>query len=107
MGQPGFVTNEHAGFALGVGRRALNAIVDLAETKSRGRGLSQFVIANRPSFQYKIGECDLRLRAARSLMIEILEESWTQLARAEIPTPGSRRRCEAAPPMPPKSRWTR
>ena len=85
MGQPGFVTNEHAGFALGVGRRALNAIVDLAETKSRGRGLSQFVIANRPSFQYKIGECDLRLRAARSLMIEILEESWDTACQGRNP----------------------
>ncbi|HAC19842.1 MAG TPA: hypothetical protein DCF78_14835 [Dehalococcoidia bacterium] len=85
MGHPGFVTNEHAGFALGVGRRALNAIVDLAETKSRGRGLNQSVIANRPSFQYKVGECDLRLRAARSLMIEILEESWDTACQGRNP----------------------
>ena len=33
---PGFVTNEHAGFALGTGRRALDEVVELAKTKRRG-----------------------------------------------------------------------
>ena len=84
MGQPGFVTNEHAGFALGLGRRALNSIVELAQSKARGR-VNPYLIANRPSFQLVVGECDLRLRAARSLMIEILEEAWDTACQGRRP----------------------
>jgi alkylation response protein AidB-like acyl-CoA dehydrogenase len=73
--RPGFVTNEHAAFALGVGRHALDAIIDQAQSKERGlQELS--LIAARPVFQRAVGECDLRLRAARALVIEIYEEAW-------------------------------
>lgn len=84
MGQPGFVINEHAGFALGLGRRALNAIVDLARSKVRGR-VNPSLIANRPSFQSKVAECDLRLRAARSLMIEVLDQAWDTACEGRRP----------------------
>ena len=77
---PGFVTNEHAGFALGAGRRALDEVVELAKTKRRG-GL--LLLAERPSFQKAIGECDLKLRAARSLAIESHEEAWERVCADE------------------------
>ena len=33
-------------------------------------------LASRPVFQRVVGECDLRLRAARALTIEVYEEAW-------------------------------
>ena len=84
MGRPGFVINEHAGFASGLGRRALIAITELAKLKARG-SIKPYLIANRPSFQAMIGKCDVRLRAARSLMIEILEEAWETVCQRQTP----------------------
>ena len=75
LGRPGYVTNEHSAFALGVARRALDAVTDVATSKMRGYN-SVNLLANRPVFQRALGECDLRLRAARSLNVEILEEAW-------------------------------
>ena len=73
LGIPGFVANEHSAFALGVGRRALDAIIELAQEKQRGYGNSSS-LAMRPSFQRAIGQCDLRLRASRAFVIEVLDD---------------------------------
>lgn len=72
---PGFVTNEHAAFALGVGRRALDEIVEVAKTKVRGFLKPQGVAA-RGAFQYELGRLDLRLRAARAGVLEAYESAW-------------------------------
>ena len=87
IGLPGFVANEHAAFALGIGRRALDAIVEMAGSKTRGFGLRPSKLAGRSSFQREVGECDLRLRAARALAIEILEEAWTTVRKGATPDP--------------------
>lgn len=71
----GFVINEHMAFAMGLGRRALNATMSLAEVKSRGRN-SPSLIAEQPTFQRMVGECDVRLKAARALCFEVYEEAW-------------------------------
>jgi alkylation response protein AidB-like acyl-CoA dehydrogenase len=75
LGLPGFVTNEHAGFALGVARRALDAITALAAGKSRG--LKPAPLVGRSTFQRFVGEADLRLRAARALAVELNEAAFT------------------------------
>ena len=75
LGRAGFVIPEHAGVALGLGFRALNCVIELAKSKSRGTS-SHYLIANRPAFQGEIGEMEIRLRAARSLMVEVLEKAW-------------------------------
>ena len=75
LGLPGLLINELAGFALGVGRRALDAIIELAQTKRRGYG-KQTPLAERSVFQRMLGESDLRLRAARGFIIELLERAW-------------------------------
>jgi len=85
LGFPGFVAYEHAAFALGVARRALDTIVDQARTKNRG--LQPSLLASRPSFQKSVGECDLRLRAARALAVQILEEAWSQACQGATPSP--------------------
>ena len=75
LGRPGMQTTGHCGFALGVGRRALDAVTELAQTKKRGYKGTMSLVADRGSFQRFLGESELRLRAARALVLEIIEES--------------------------------
>ena len=67
LGLPGFVANEHAAFALGVGRCALETVMALARSKRRGFTPSPSHLEARPAFQRAVGVGDLRLRAARAL----------------------------------------
>jgi indole-3-acetate monooxygenase len=85
LGIPGFVANEHAAFALGVGRRALDAIAALAQSKRRGFGQPS-ALASRAAFQHDLGKCDLRLRAARALAMEIFEQAWKTVCVGEMPS---------------------
>ena len=84
LGRPGFVTNEHAAFALGVGRRALNAILEVGQSKARGY-TSVNPLAERPVFQRMLSECELKLRAARALNVEILEDAWDVVCQGRTP----------------------
>ena len=86
LGRPGFVTNEHAAFALGVGRRALNTVLDVGQSKTRGY-TSVNPLAQRPVFQRMLSECDLKLRAARALNVEVLEEAWEVVCDGRTPEP--------------------
>ncbi len=84
IGLPGLLQSVHAGFALGVGRRALDTVIELARTKQRGYG-KQTPLAERAVFQRVIGESDLRLRAARGLVLEILEKAWVTVCADRKP----------------------
>ena len=86
MGMPGFVAMEHSAFALGVGRRALDAVTEAARSKSRGYN-SPSLLAGRPAFQRALSEGDLRLRAARALNVEIFEEAWQTACGGQTPEP--------------------
>lgn len=86
LGRPGFVTNEHSAFALGVGRRALDAFAEVAGYKTRGYN-SANLLAHRPVLQHSIGECDMRLRAARALNVEILGDAWDAVCAGHPPDP--------------------
>lgn len=85
LGMPGFVANEHAAFALGLARRALDAVTQLATTKARG--ITPSVLAERPAFQRFVGAAELRLRAARALAIEANEAAWATVCAGEAPRP--------------------
>ena len=87
LGRPGFVTNEHSAFALGVARRALSEALEVGGAKTRGY-TSVNPLARRPAFQRMLSESDLRLRAVRALNVEVLEEAWESV-------------CAGAPPPPP------
>jgi len=84
LGLLGLLINELAGFALGVARRALDAIIELAKTKRRGYG-KQTALAEREVFQRAIGEGDLRLRAARALALEVFEKAWQTVCAGHKP----------------------
>ncbi|MDA9975805.1 hypothetical protein N9F34_03135, partial [Alphaproteobacteria bacterium] len=71
-----FVVNEHAGFALGFARRAMDAFVKKASTQKRGTNISSLNLAERHTTQRMVGIADLRLRAARKLAIELNDEAW-------------------------------
>ncbi|HIM36687.1 MAG TPA: hypothetical protein EYM38_01490 [Dehalococcoidia bacterium] len=88
IGLPGFLAVEHAAFALGVGHRALEAIIDLAQNKKRGYSTysNPALLADRSSFQLALGRHDLRLRAARSLATAIFEGVWETVCRGGPPT---------------------
>ena len=86
LGRPGFVTNEHSAFALGVARRALDAVTDVGRSKTRGY-TSVNSLALRPAFQRMLSECDLELRAARALNVEVLEEAWRVVCEGRPPDP--------------------
>ena len=75
LGRPGTQTTGHCGFALGVGRRALDAVTELAQSKKRGYLGSMALVADRGSFQRALGESDLRLRGARAVALEAIEEA--------------------------------
>ena len=86
LGRPGFVTNEHSAFALGVGRRALDAFADVASGKTRGYN-STNLLAQRSVIQRCLGESDMRLRAARALNVEILGDAWDAVCAGHPPPP--------------------
>jgi alkylation response protein AidB-like acyl-CoA dehydrogenase len=86
LGLPGLVINEHVGFALGVGRRALDEILDLAQSKRRGYA-KQVALADRPVFQRAVAQAELRLRAARLLMLEVFERAWQTVCAGQSPEP--------------------
>jgi len=80
------IINEHAGFALGVGRRALDEILALAQPKRRGYA-KQVALTDQGVFQRAVGEAELRLRAARALVMEVFERAWQTVCAGQIPSP--------------------
>ena len=83
LGRPGFVTPDHAAFALGVARRALDEIASQASSYQRGYLTSP--IAQRGALQHDLGKCDQQLRAARALCREALDDAWEFCRRGERP----------------------
>jgi indole-3-acetate monooxygenase len=81
LGLPAFVANEHAAFALGVARRALDSITALAAGKSRGLRLAPLI--GRGSFQRFVGDAEVRLRAARALAVELNAAAFTCVGLGE------------------------
>ncbi len=96
IGLPGLVANEHAGFALGVARRALDEVTELAKSKSRGYVLPQGV-ASRGVFQYELGKQDMNLLAARAGVMDAFEAIWQAASAGDPVTTGQQTaaRCAA------------
>ncbi|HVA68743.1 MAG TPA: acyl-CoA dehydrogenase family protein [Candidatus Binataceae bacterium] len=95
LGMPGFVTNEIPAFAIGVGRRALDEVMELARSKSRGYR-KPISIAGRAAFQRMAGESDLKLRAARALANEVAEKSWRTVCEGRVCDPRMQAEMRAA-----------
>ncbi|MDA0265108.1 MAG: hypothetical protein O3A93_13715 [Chloroflexi bacterium] len=96
LGRPGMQTTGHCGFALGVGRRALDEVTELALSKKRGYRGSEMLVADRGSFQRFLGESDLRLRASKALCLETIEEAWESVCQGITPPPPLQARMRAS-----------
>jgi alkylation response protein AidB-like acyl-CoA dehydrogenase len=86
LGIPAFVAYEHAGFATGVARRALDTLTKLAIEKKRGYGPGALSLADRPAVQRLLGHSDLRLRAARALAVDLNQQAMDVVERGETPS---------------------
>ncbi len=87
LGVPAFVANEHAGFATGVARRALDALTTVAIEKKRGYGPGAVSLADRGAVQRLIGRAELELSAARGLALALNERAMQVVARGEAIDP--------------------
>jgi len=96
LGMPAFTANEHAAFALGGARRALDLLLEQARTKRRGHGVAASMVAERPVVQKWVAEADLRLRAARGLIVDLLEEAWRSACEGRVPDPFLQAKLRAA-----------
>ncbi len=86
MGFPGFVTTEHTGVALGIGRRALDEITEQAGSKLRGlEPAAASSVALRASFQKDLGRAEMLLNAARSLAFATIEHAWDVACSGRVP----------------------
>jgi alkylation response protein AidB-like acyl-CoA dehydrogenase len=84
IGLFGLVATGHAGFALGVGRRALDEVLEVAATKLR---MGQFaVIASEQLFQHDYAMHDGALRAARAYVLEAFGEAETVAVSGSVPS---------------------
>jgi len=95
LGMPGFVTNEIPSFAIGVARRALDEVMALARSKSRGYR-KPVSIAGRAAFQGMVAESELKLRAARGLAMDVAERSWRIVSEGRICAPEMQAEMRAA-----------
>lgn len=84
IGLPGLVANEHAGFALGAARRALDEMCELGRTKTRGYAEPQGIAA-RGEFQADLGRHEQALRAARAHVMEANAAAWEQVVATGQP----------------------
>lgn len=79
-----FAANEHAGFAYALAKQALSQITESAQAKKRGYGAG-ISIADREVFQRTVAESELRLRASKLLMIDVLERLFDASVNCEAP----------------------
>ena len=71
LGTPAFVAHEHAAFATGLARHALDLLTGIAITKKRGYGPDAKTLADRETLQRFIGHSELKLRSARTLAMDL------------------------------------
>jgi alkylation response protein AidB-like acyl-CoA dehydrogenase len=84
----------HAGFALGVGRRALDEIARLANTRIRMAGFT--TIGTEQLFQHDLAFHDCAVRAARALVYGVLADATMDARTADTPDPMLAARMRAA-----------
>ena len=80
-----FGAHEHVAFAAGVARRVLDELVKMAVSqrgKFRPKSLTE-----RAAFHQFLGKSDLKLRSARALAFDLVEETWQNVCRDETITP--------------------
>ena len=88
------ITPDHCGVSLGIARRALDEIAIAAAGKNRLHSTAP--LDERPAFQRDLGQADTKLRAARALVLEVLDEFWATSVAGEPVTDFLVQRARAA-----------
>jgi len=83
LGMPAFVSNEVPPLALGMARRALDDITELAAHTARFPGGP--TVSERPVFHKELGRADARLRAARAAHREAMNAAWETAVAGDVP----------------------
>lgn len=72
-----FVGNELPAVSVGIARRALDEVVELARATTRG--FAGLTLADRPAFQQALARAEVQWRAARLLYRDAVGEAWEQV----------------------------
>lgn len=86
LGIPAFVAYEHAAFATGLARHALDSLTGLAITKKRGYGPGAKSLADRETLQRFVGHSELKLRAARGLAMALNAQAMAAIESGDALT---------------------
>ena len=78
-----FLNNELPPLMVGLARRALDEMVNLADSTARFPGAPP--IADRPAFHKDLGRAETRLRAARAVHREAVGATWEAARAGEVP----------------------
>jgi alkylation response protein AidB-like acyl-CoA dehydrogenase len=79
LGVLGLALIGHAGFALGIGRRALDEVTVIARSKQRMGAATR--IGDRERFQFELGRNDAALRSARAFVYDCFGAAQAELDR--------------------------
>jgi indole-3-acetate monooxygenase len=83
LGMPAFVSNEVPPLAIGLARRALDDMTELATHTARFPGGP--TVSERPVFHKEIGIADTRIRAARAIHREAMAAAWASAVEGNVP----------------------
>ena len=95
------ITPDHCGVSLGIARRALDEITIAATGKNRLTSAAP--LDERPAFRRDLGQADTKLRAARALVVEVMDEIWETGAAGRA---SGRTRWSSGPEPPPPTPLT-
>lgn len=83
LGMPAFVANEVPPLAIGLARRALDDMAELASHTARFPGGP--TVSERAVFHKELGRADTRIRAARAVHREAMEQAWDCAVAGTVP----------------------
>jgi indole-3-acetate monooxygenase len=83
LGMPAFVSNEVPPLAIGLARRALDDMTDIATHTARFPGGP--TVSERPVFHKELGRAETRIRAARAVHHEAMAAAWEAAVGGAVP----------------------
>ena len=83
LGMPAFVSNEVPPLAIGLARRALDDMTELATHTARFPGGP--TVSERAVFHKELGRAETRIRAARAVHREAMEAAWESAVTGTVP----------------------
>ena len=84
LGMPAFVSNEVPPLAVGLARRALDDMTELATHTARFPGGP--TVSERAVFHKELGRAETRIRAARAVHREAMAEAWDAAVAGKVPS---------------------